>query len=245
MTERPILFGSPMVRAILVGRKTMTRRIMRPQPSGRFEDVTDGVANFIGDASCRNSLRCPYGAVGDRLWVRETWSTDAKTVYPCDPVIYRADVSLADDDPATAGHVSDCKGNQADCFACLRDRHGFRWRPSIHMFRKDSRITLEVTEIRIERLQAITEEDARAEGVTVETSDPGWKVLQKSGRCYDCFQEPDASDPEIHAYVKNEPYHWQTARNAFTSLWNSINGKRANWASNPWVWVVGFRRVQP
>lgn len=233
MKERPILFSAPMIRAILEGRKTVTRRLVKPQPAAwrylqrMWGTSPDGVAfgepylwreagpDYPDDDS--DDRRCPYGAPGDRMWVKETWSADARSVYPCDPVLYRADVNpLAGDDPATADHVRGCKGNQADCYACLRERHGFKWRPSIHMRRDQSRIDLEIAGVRVERLQAITEEDARAEGVLPEHTER----LVKGG----------------HAW---------TAIPLFRSLWDGINCDRASWASNPHVWVVSFKRVRP
>jgi hypothetical protein len=164
--ERPILFSGSMVRAILAGEKTQTRRVIKPQPP---QDLTWGgwIVSTTGDnkeigcaewddfdrglVTKSHTVRCPYGQPGDRLWVRETWATGwfANGTPPRDlpketRVYYRA----------TPGPV--------------REDH-YKWRPSIHMPRWASRITLEVTGIRAERLQAITEPDAVAEGVPVIT----------------------------------------------------------------------------
>lgn len=129
MKERPILFSTSMVQAILEGRKTMTRRVVKYKPH-KDHIYCDG--NGIAQ-------KCPYGSVGDRLWVRETW---AYRQWNHDRVYYKADNNLAD-----------------------INREDEKWRPSIFMPRKLSRITLEITNIRVERLQEITESDAISEGI--------------------------------------------------------------------------------
>jgi hypothetical protein len=178
-TERPILFSAPMVRAILSGTKTQTRRVVKGmallwlRPDGFTPEFT---------ALPENGL-CPYGQPGDRLWVREAWRA-----WP-DGVAYRADISDAD----------------------LADAVHAPWRPSIHMHRAASRITLEITAVRVERLQDISEADAKAEGVT---------------------RPVPMLDDDPSTYV-----------DAFGDLWASINGP-GSWDSNPWVWVIEFRRVE-
>jgi len=128
MKERPILFSGPMVRAILEGRKTQTRRIVKPQP------LRDRGVMAFNDGE-HPQMRCPYGKPGDRLWVRETWCPDVEPY----TFRYKAD----GDEPLE------------------------RWRPSIHIPRWASRITLEVVSVRVERLQNISEDDALAEGITL------------------------------------------------------------------------------
>ena len=150
MKEHPILFSTPMVRAILEGRKTQTRRVIQPQPEITFRPIDDKCNEVIwsdskrvlsigggGDVlgACVREL-CPYGYRGDHLWVRETWLQDG------DIYLYKADFG---------------KG-------ILSDSWNGHWKPSIHMPRKASRLTLEIVNIRAERLQDISEEDARAEG---------------------------------------------------------------------------------
>lgn len=158
MKERPILFSGPMVRAIREARKTQTRRVVKEIDPDEF--VSSNEADNL-------ALCCPYGAVGDRLWVRETW-----------------------------------QGNQGDIrYGADGDSlHGYNgWRPSIFMPRWASRITLEVTGVRVERVQEISEEDAQAEGV--------------AHRC------------------------------DYKVVWDAINGKKYPWSSNPWVWVIEFKRA--
>lgn len=149
--ERPIMFTDSMVAAIIDGRKTQTRRILKPQPvrgsspTGPMwghRDLPGEFAESIFSTCATGMLTCPYGKSRDQLWVRETFSDDW-----CDkgyPVQYRADGDL-----------------DADMYDA-----GVKWRPSIFMPRRASRITLEITSVRVERLQEISEEDAKAEGVT-------------------------------------------------------------------------------
>ena len=153
MTERPILFSGPMVRAILEGRKTQTRRVVKPQPELQLKSArwmrcadeqhalfTQHDGELCGQMA--STRKCPYGKPGDRLWVRETWAHRRWMLGDASPsptTVYRAD-------------GEDLKGCD-------------RWRPSIHMPRWASRITLEVVGVRVERLQDISEEDAKAEGI--------------------------------------------------------------------------------
>lgn len=167
MTERPILFSAPMVRALLAGTKTQTRRVVKPQPFAQPEDDGSGGWEVYAGDELSGTMRCPFGAPGDRLWVRETWKVSSESNhYPTDEkhlyVEFRAG--------AVAG-----TGQQRSKFSVERDAELARaawgngkshaWRPSIHMPRWASRITLEVTDVRVERLQAISEADAMAEGI--------------------------------------------------------------------------------
>lgn len=148
--ERPILFSGAMVRAILDGRKTQTRRVVKPQPPAGTREV--GIYHYPSDRDCFYpsdgasiigawAQHCPYGQPGDRLWVRETWGFNPDFPGMHSRACYRAD----------RGHEHD----------------GIRWHPSIHMPRAACRLVLEVTGARVERLQDIGEADARAEGVTI------------------------------------------------------------------------------
>ena len=138
MSERPILMSAPMVRSILAGKKTQTRRIVKGQYSGLPHMVGDDVAFLDKGRRTGPDQRCPYGVPGDRLWVRET-----HCAFERGHVHYAADFTR------------DPKGER---------EHGVRWTPSIHMPRWASRITLEITDVRVERLQEISEADAIAEG---------------------------------------------------------------------------------
>lgn len=187
--EKPILFSTEMVRAILKGQKTQTRRVIKPQPPdgvGRIRgpelyepakvdrngELVPGEPVYgVYDDWGEWGAKFPYGQPGDVLWVRETWCNAGVFGY-----VYRATDSL----PVSV------KGG---------------WRPSIHMPREAARLFLLIKNVRVERLQDITEEDARAEGA-----------------------------------IGIEPI------SVFMNLWNSINGKRYPWESNPWVWVIEFER---
>lgn len=184
MTERPILFSGPMVRAILADTKTQTRRVVRWPVLGPSDGRKRRVYTESDAAEVNATPRlCPYGSPGDDLWVRETWRAD-------------------DFDPPGTIYA-------ADHPELLDDVRGIiRWRPSIHMPRNRSRITLRVASVRVERLHAITEDDARAEGVLT-------------------------VDGLLSA---------MTPRERFACLWREINGGRASWDANPWVWRVEFWR---
>lgn len=231
MRERPILFSGRMVRAILEGRKTQTRRVVSspyaaeadawaPGPGGLWES---GIRGDGGGLARGERIRCPYGRPGvTRLWVRETWRSDAPQ-----RVAYAADgwCGAVGNDGAGGriflqhGWLS--KYATAEVGAYYGERaYGMRWRPSIHMPRWASRISLEVTGVRVERLQEIAEEDAKAEGV----------LLPEAATA-----KQDTAD--VHGLL---PY-----RAVFAACWDSINGKRpgASWSANPWVWVIEFRRL--
>ena len=223
MKERPILFSAPMVRALLDGSKTQTRRVVKPQPSkgwdfeappvfGRITSPHPKKGRFgvfirhgVGtDFPMVDLIPCPYGQPGDRLWVRETWAH-----YHTVNHIRRSDGRAFDEvSDGLAGYRADgCETIEefrehvrlmSGCDLQAVEINGDRWRPSIHMPRWASRITLEVTGVRVERLGDVSESDARAEGVQ--------SVAE------------------------------------FKELWASINGP-SSWDANPFVWVVSFRRM--
>lgn len=217
MKARPILFAGEMVRAILAGRKTQTRRVVRDQGGCLDLDDPNDHAQLL---SCYD-----WGRPGDRLWVRETWAidclggaADGDTIESAYEVRFRAD-------EATLEHCYEGPRGSVDPYVKLYDQR-VRWRPSIHMPRWASRITLEVTGARVERLQDISEVDAAAEGIErSRNGDRPWLGA-------------------LHP-IKGTPKVFYGCRQAFASLWDSINGKRAPWASNPWVWAISFRRVEP
>ncbi|AOX32961.1 hypothetical protein IPC1241_19175 [Pseudomonas aeruginosa] len=205
--ERPILFSGPMVRAILEGRKTVTRRVVKPQPDFLGSMVDPNTPFKTLDAGLHARITCPYGEPGDRLWVREAWAADAQVdaIAPSDlsqgePIWYPADLSV----------------RQTGCSMISKGRV----RPSIHMPRWACRILLEITAVRVERLQDISEEQALAEGVRGEPCDHARQACADIG----CWGD--------------------TAKGAFGFLWESLNGE-GSWAANPWVWVVEFKRVTP
>ena len=215
MKERPIIFSGPMVRAILDGRKTQTRRAVKPQPKDGLSwrgviscstvRADEGKHLFTDRYPCvgkSQHIRCPYGRPGDRLWVRETWHPSARfgTEYEIE---YKAD-------EATLVINAGARGVTRSI-----DEAIFKgWRPSIHMPRWASRIALEVVSVRVERLNEISGGDAMAEGVT-------------EAMACGCL---DNGTPSCSAKCR------------FKGLWESINGP-GSWAENPFVWVVEFRRA--
>ena len=211
MIERPILFSAPMVRAILAGTKTHTRRVVKI--THRTPGLAACLTPPIGAPRPRTAAElCPYGQPGDRLWVRETWQHSNFPLGPYDEsctVFYRADYM---DDP----HGPDGEKSPEGKY-----RH---WVPSIHMFRSASRILLEITGIRVERLQDISALDAIAEGIARDGA--GWERFHV---------DPDA--PRGQSFTRNPVL-------AYRGLWESINGA-GTWDANPWVWVIEFRRVAP
>lgn len=229
MKERPILFQGAMVRALLAGTKTQTRRAVKPQPwaSCCIEEGLEGEPPFVysalgGDGpghdvhETRSPCRCPYGQPGDRLWVRENgWQRPERT-----PKMMR------DGADTWAPYYFDADGITEQEAADFK-AWGFKRRPSIHMPRAHSRIVLEVTGVRVERLNAITREDAIAEGIKGQTPDGPW--LNYLRDCQGGYWFPEGRETAaIHSY---------------TTLWESLNGA-GSWYANPLVWVVEFRRVQ-
>jgi len=242
--ERPILFKGDMVRAILEGRKTQTRRVVKPQPHDTYEiecgiyhpTVIDrhgeedagspifGAYSLDGEWGCK----CLYGQPGDRLWVRETWGVGTRP-HPVegwvDGVEYRADEPYCD-------CIEDMPLHRVSDEIDLSKYDKLGWKPSIHMPRWACRIELEIVSVRVERLNDISEEDARAEGIA-------------DGGCTNCG-EPEKSHPVTKTgqpWYPCEVAHTDFG-DAFAGLWQSINGADS-WSANPWVWVVEFKRVQP
>ena len=212
MKERPILFSGPMVRAILDGRKTQTRRILKPQPEGGIQfgaiATPHGVVNGKG-----TQLTCRFGLRGDRLWVRETWRGVVQINPPYAPLEY-----------GVARYVPDQEHCSKVEYAATQQLDAEPWRPSIHMPRWASRITLEITGVRVERLQDVSSEDALAEGI---------------------HTIPHGMEGNFYSALRTEPHrdNWRCAADAFCELWESINGD-GSWAANPWVWVIEFKRLE-
>lgn len=207
--ERPILFSAPMVRAILDGRKTVTRRPVKVQPRSRADIGSYGKGQpFIRnpDVTKRNP-ECPFGKPGDRLWVRETWYCDHSEVMS-GPYLKPDDLDISEArDHGTLIYA-------ADGLTPYEADHPV-WKPSIHMPRWACRILLEITAVRVERLQDISRADIRAEGLQ---------------------GPPELASDDVSPNYRD----WYPA--AWKELWNSTGG---DWEANPWVWVVEFKRVQP
>ncbi|HCT5968779.1 TPA: hypothetical protein OT251_001423 [Klebsiella pneumoniae] len=247
MKERGMIFNSEMVRAILDGRKTQTRRIMAPQPA---DDIERGIfpnPEVIGWKSSRRHKHgsttahfCHYGKPGDRIWVRETWGV-VSHAFSEDGLM----IDWVPDRPATAihemlfgnGYYSGYAIYAVDGDFTWGDDDGYEdgrscWKPSIHMPRAASRILLEITGVRVERLNAISPEDAESEGLertnfTGFGDEPGLPS----------YPEPDVYFDPLKKQWKEYPPE------AFAGLWESIYGE-GSWQANPWVWVIEFKRVE-
>lgn len=214
MKERPILFSTEMVQAIMAGRKTQTRRVVKPQPepvkdapgrwkflmkkNGRMQagsnvETKDLNSKFFGILEF-----CPYGQPGDVLWVRETFCRLSPEHIITTPFVYKAN---ADEESEEVRKEY------------INNGHAYRWKPSIHMPKKAARIWLRVKEVRVERIKQISEKDCQAEGAPLT---PWEGINGDSGECY---------------------------KYGFINIWNSIHGTgwtKYAWNSNPWVWVVEF-----
>lgn len=252
---RPILFSGPMVRALLEGRKTQTRRMLKPQPpnwatfceqpemyNAEHRWVPSGLWRWsepeqtpprplrqwpVDEDGSHYWLRLPF-AVGDVLWVRETWATTIDTAgqsdWPARPhIALKADLV---DKAVIWSADGDWEWYDGDGFHSGKSY----WKPSIHMPRKFSRLTLEVTGVKVERLQDISEADAIAEGATSKPCPQQW-AENAIGWSMDW---PESEPREGWRYVC-----LHSARFAFANLWNRINGEDA-WAANPWVVAVSF-----
>lgn len=228
MKERPILFSGAMVRAILSGQKTVTRRVVKPA----LPDSVAEILPFAGSPEAwmpsmpgspeqpwEEQIRvCPYGKPGDRLWVRETWADVNMCGAPA--IAYRADEDIRDLmaeglflDEDGAFNYQDPRWKKYPFCDWYAELHLARWRPSIHMPRWAARILLEITAVRVERLQDISEGQAEAEGVRA------------------CEHD---LDPDGNGYSATE---------LFSILWSSLYGIDS-YNANPWVWVFEFKRVE-
>ncbi|WP_159196294.1 hypothetical protein [Klebsiella pneumoniae] len=220
MKERGVIFNGEMVRAILHGRKTQTRRIVKGTDgavkfckewdiNGEEIFVVLGEKDHTGMNPVLGALSCPFGAVGDRIWVREAFRVH----------------SLATDVATLAYKASERNSwteqtHRVPVAVCNKPATPEKWTPSLHMPRWASRILLEITDVRVERLNAISEEDARAEGII-------------DGGCLNC------GEPEPCGCANPEP----DATDVFAYLWQSIYGQES-WNADPWVWVIEFKRVE-
>jgi hypothetical protein len=240
MAEYPILMNGESVRAILEGRKTQTRRLVRPQPVGCFRGWVDrdkGPRAWFNSEPTSQESYCPYGQPGDRLWVRETWGYRGGSWNNHTPkvqnflIAYRADKSQITFSRSAETFKSLAKQRPRKIdeddwdWKDYLSRYWKSWRSSTHMPRWASRITLEITDVRVQRLQDISEEDAKAEGVKQRSISTWWNYFE------DCYLS--------------------SAQQSFSSLRQSINGKNKPgedwdaWDANPWVWAVTFKVVRP
>jgi len=236
MRELPILFNTPMVQAILEGRKTMTRRVIKPKTLEKF-------INLIWNPN-ENLRFSPYQP-GDRLWVQETWKIDSL-------LRDRPDYPVAIDFKAVQNGYSQaeimCKFTQDrfEKFKKFYKKPG--WQSPYFMPKEAARIWLEVTGVRVERLQEIAEEDALNEGIQGYTKDG---ILYKYCVNYDSWAENFKAPKRISQTPWQGMPH--SAIEAFSQLWDSTLPKPNNkfkrnmnsWSDNPWVWAISFRRVEP
>ena len=254
MTERPIIFQGWGVRAIQQNLKTQTRRtkglerINRNPNDWQFTNSENGYFLFSKwqDPLIEELLRCPFGVPGDRLWIRESFSTSALCVYPCPIAWYRADFDQFDNPAKDPEHtcppeyrdkLSRKYANFADCFACAREREvPFRWQPSIHMPRRLARLLLEITEVRVQRLRQIGYNDVLSEGLNAadlrvlfgcdhQLTEEAW--IAAYSLKWDAINGKDK-------YVKGAGFGGETAR--FEST--------VKWSDNPWVFAITFRRIE-
>lgn len=217
MTDRPVLFSAPMVRAIVDGRKTQTRRAVKGNPvhvlpfigSDNLPTHDFGLCLEYGRVIDKH-IKCPYGQTGDRLWVRESCHADYNNT---SDGITLAKYSADGSQVLYSGPETDDEGDQDYDGSCAHWWYSKDSCPSIHMPRWASRITLEITGVRVERLQEISEADCVAEG---------------------CYAKHVGHPDDIGDYLPPKTQYQQ--------LWNHINGPES-WAANPWVWVIEFRRA--
>lgn len=224
MKQHPILFSTPMVQAILAGNKTMTRRLnglekINTNPDDwqfewadfslkmpwRFTQISTVSEKTLADKSFYQSeTKCPYGKPGDVLWVRETWAHrfSINGQYLPNEFVFKST-----NDPH--------EGNST------HEELGLKWFPSIHMPKSACRLWLEITDIRVERLQVISEKDAKAEGVELQKNHK-WKNYRIGTEPKEGFSMPFSS---------------------FETLWRKIHGGDS-WNANPWVWVIEFKRIE-
>jgi len=223
MNIKPILFSTAMVQALQNGSKTQTRRVVKPQPRHVFSDFLDG-GIIVDDGTKTNSeIYCPYGKVGDILWVRETWAETTNVNQSENWLVNRAHLPIGERDEGILWNaiIYHADGEWQWC-----DDDGFSteksyWKPSIFMPKAACRIFLKITGVRVERLQSISESDAIAEGVEKYHGTDFYKM-----------------------YGGKKENDWcATAYASYAYLWQSINGPES-WDANPWVWVVTFERCE-
>jgi hypothetical protein len=228
--EKPMLFSAPMVQAILAGRKTQTRRIIKTipcqcadgdwQPKEISATTQEGwqIAGHSGKWSCSccnaEPIKCAH-PVGSLIWVRETWSPDHEPFYPHWPIVYKADKTPLPHEIEN-GRIYSPES---------KEWFPFKWRPSIFMRKHHARIRLRVESVRVERLSPISDDDAISEGVEYKEG-VGWR------------RYPYTFDQ----LGKESRFPCRDAKESYYTLWESINGP-GSWAANPWVWAYTFTRA--
>lgn len=232
MTLKPILFSTPMVQAILAGQKTQTRRVVKPQPEdtrakGKLIDhigdyctgsPESGKAYYWHSGFGWNSSEAlfPKAHKGDIFWVRETWQQDYHWTQGEGGYVFRAD------NPPKSMMLNE------------------KWKPSIFMPKAACRLFLEVTDVRVERLQDISEADMIAEGIRVPVSEKGNAVLRLSGKNPPLHFLPDGALKDSY---DGELTQYDFLKAEWAALWSDING-RESWDANPWVWVYTFKQIE-
>lgn len=242
MKERPMLFNGPMVRAILSGQKTVTRRVAKPVKHPDLGNIyAPGALVLEKEPQHVIERACPYGQPGDRLWVRETWqdvhpvqvidrySQPGRAGITCQPGVNYQTIYRADGDYPVVYHTHQhpyrsLEPDPAHGLLAPAESGWTGWTPSIHMPRWASRILLEITSVRVERLQGISDQQAIAEGIERSTISPR---LWKRGNLHG-----DQNTVQVTGFPTL----------AFRSIWEGVYGYES-WAANPWVWVIEFKQV--
>lgn len=226
--EKPIIFSGESVRAILDGKKTQTRRVINPQPPQIFDKIPATFKCMIGDfALWENGFADWQNKVprqpGDKLWVRETWARRGDKYYyradsNCEEIRSRADCECPKNQPVTAV-----------CELCEAVDGYVKWHSPLFMPREAARIFLRVTNVRVERVQDISDSDAKAEGCTgIACNHPNITYSGGMAACTDCMNTGWLEPPSVE----------------YAQLWDKLNAKRGySWETNPFVWVIEFERI--
>ncbi len=233
VSEKPILMSGPLVVKTMAGLKTQTRRVVKNP--GRLNGLM---------LSGEEPEWCPFGRPSDRLWVRETWTPWLGLVHS---VAYAAGWNEGQLPETCAGLTED----QQVWLERWAHKHGefsvwnrtAKWSPAIHMPRWASRLTLEITEVRVERLQDISEEDAKSEGCE-ELRDDWWSYFDNKGRQSSVGVEPDEETKRelgIIAVVPPSNDVIASAKSGFRNLWDALAPKGSKWTDNPFCWVISYK----
>jgi hypothetical protein len=228
MNIKPILFSTPMVQSILEGRKTMTRRVVKGKTDHfvRIEIENDGIyIPYVRGAGAKiwaePYIKCPYGQVGDIIWLRETWQHTVNL-----------GINILDEN---SGYIYKASENGKDW---EENTEKWKWKPSLFMPKEACRLFLKITNVKVERLQDISEKDAKAEGVESCIADrENFGVRAAGMRLY---RDYDRKNNSLKDYPCNG---FEFAKTSFETLWQSINGEQS-WNDNPYVWVLEFEQCE-